>query len=551
LFAPFYLSDAANSLLQKSWSTAVLSAFAYIALRLASQVFSNLQGIVYIKVKQQASIELQTLTFQHLHELSLNWHLSKKTGSVIKSMDRGTDAVNNLVSYLFLSLIPALSECLAVVILFFAQYQQFSLGVLIFSGIVLYIYVTISITMWRKKFREETNKHDNDFHEKATDSIINFETVKYFTAENFELERYKAAVIKFQVVNSSFMYALNILNISQATILQIVLFGAMLISGKSVYDGEMSIGVWIAIQSWVSNIFVPLNFLGSIYAAIVQALVDVRNLSELLSEAPDIVDNAGAISLPDSRNSGASVSFDKVWFHYPEQPKDKGLKEVSFTVSPGTTTAIVGGTGAGKTTISRLLFRFYDPIEGRVKINGCDVKLFTQKSVRDAIGVVPQDTVLFNDTILYNIKYGNRDCSMEEVVKAAEAAKILAFIESLPEKWDSLVGERGLKLSGGEKQRVAIARCLLKNPPIVLLDEATSALDTVTEFAVQEALAALERNRTVIVIAHRLSTVRNANQIIVLDNGKVVECGSHDDLLTIEQGYYTTLWNMQIDRQTT
>lgn len=549
LLAPFYLSSATNFLIEKNWGGAVVNIVAFCGFRLASQVFSNLQGIVYIKVKQQASIELQTLTFHHLHELSLNWHLSKKTGSIVKSMDRGTDAVNNLVTYLFLFLIPALAECLAVVILFFAEYKQWGLGLIVFGGICLYIYMTITITMWRKKFREQTNKHDNDFHDKATDSIINFETVKYFTAEKFELDRYREAVIKYQVVNSSFMYALNILNISQATILQIVLVGAMLISARAVYDGDMSIGGWIAVQSWVANVFVPLNFLGGIYSGIVQALVDVTNLSELLSESPDIVDLPEAVSMPASKvegvTAGASVAFDHVSFHYPEQPVEKGLKDVTFTVEPGTTTAIVGGTGAGKTTISRMLFRFYDPLQGAVKVNGVDIRQYTQKSVRDAIGVVPQDTVLFNDTILYNVKYGNRDSSMEDVIQAAEAAQILTFIESLPEKWNTMVGERGLKLSGGEKQRVAIARCLLKNPPIVLLDEATSALDTVTEYSVQEALTTLGRNRTVIVIAHRLSTIRHANQIVVLDNGIVVETGSHDVLLTIENGYYSKLWNMQ------
>lgn len=326
----------------------------------------------------------------------------------------------------------------------------------------------------------------------------------------------------------------------------------MVISAQAVIHGNMTIGGWIAVQSWVTTVFVPLNFLGSVYAAIFQAFIDIKNLTELLSQSPDVVDKPDAKELiPYSSSSyassyGASVEFRNVYFHYPEQPEEKGLKGVNFYVRPGSTTAIVGHTGAGKTTISRLLFRFYDPLEGHVLINGEDIQKCTQKSVRHAIGIVPQDTVLFNDTIYHNIAYGKLGASKEEVFKVAEAAQILSFIESLPEKWETMVGERGLKLSGGEKQRVAIARCLLKNPPVVLLDEATSALDTITENSIQMALQALGQNRTVIVIAHRLSTIKQADQIIVMDKGRVVELGTHQELLQKPQGSYAQLWNMQI-----
>jgi len=518
LIAPLYLAAATNELADGEVSAATSSIIIYCVLRFLSSFFKELQSIVYIKVKQQASIELQELVFAHLHSLSLHWHITKKTGSVMKSMDRGVDAVNQLVSYLFLFLVPAILECLAVVILFLSKFRQWQLGLFVFSGVLLYSLMTIIIAQWRKKFREQSNKHDNDYHDQANDSIINFETVKYFTNEQYEIKTFKDMVIKYQQLSSSTQLSAAFLNISQQFILNGTMIGTMIIAGYAVAHGEMSIGNWIAVQTWVSTIFVPLNFLGSIYSAILQAFIDIQNLSELLAQQPDIKDPPGALPIPliqpsnysgygnSSGNlddegdadieqgialqplnritpsivnklgghpvtNGVRIEFRDVCFHYPEQPSERGLQKISFVVPAGTTTAIVGHTGSGKTTISRLLYRFYEPTAGSIYFNEFDITKFAQQSIRKCIGIVPQDTVLFNNTILHNISYGNLTATKEEIEYIAECSKIRTFIETLPDTWKTVVGERGLKLSGGEKQRIAIARCLLKNPPIVLLDE--------------------------------------------------------------------------------
>lgn len=481
LVAPFYLSSATNHLIGADYPSAAHSVVVYVSLRLLSSTCKELQGVLYIKVKQQASIQLQETIFTHIHSLSLNWHLSKRTGSVMKSMDRGVEAANQLITYLFLFLLPALAECLAVMLLFFLSYGQYALGLVVLCGVSGYVAVTIFITQYRKRFREETNKHDNAFHDAANDSIVNYETVKYFTNEGYEVSRYKAAVVQYQQANSSTQYSLSALNVSQQALLNATLLVCMLISGRSVAAGRLTIGGWIAIQAWIVTIFAPLNFLGGVYSAVFQALIDIRNLSDLLAQAPDVLDDPQAVALALPKHmgyqqhqqqqhaEGVAVQFDGVSFAYPGQAK--GLSDVSFTAAAGSTTAVVGYTGAGKTTLSRLLFRFFDPSLGCIRIHGQDIRRVTQHSLRGAIGIVPQDTVLFNASIYHNISYGRLGASKEEVEAAAEAAQILPFIRALPQGWDTVVGERGMKLSGGEKQRVAIARCLLKNPPIVLLDE--------------------------------------------------------------------------------
>lgn len=505
LIAPFYLISATNYLTQAPLELrkSIISLSIFCSLKLATVILKELQSLIYIKVKQQANIELQEYTFKHLHTLSLNWHLTKKTGSVVKAMDRGVEATDTLVTYMFLFLVPALFECLAVVIIFFWQYRQWSIGLTVFIGVVMYILLTILITRWRRNLREKSNKHDNDYHDKVNDSILNFETIKYFSAEAYELQRFHTSILQYQEFSSSTKLASNLLNIAQQFVLYVTLFICLVFSSYAVVQQKMSIGEWIAVQSWVTTIFVPLNFLGGVYNAIVQSMIDLRNLSELLSEEPDIVDSPGATPLPiysnkpsttpvdSKKNNKVSISFKNVNFHYPTQHKHHGLQNINIHIEGGTTTAIVGSTGSGKTTLSRLLFRFYDPISGEILINGFDIKKHTQASVRGMIGVVPQDTVLFNESIMYNIQYGNITANQQQIEAAADAAQIKSFILTLPEKWDTVVGERGLKLSGGEKQRVAIARCLLKDPPIVLLDEATSALDTVTENSIQQALYTL------------------------------------------------------------
>lgn len=492
-------------------------------------------------------------------------------------MDRGIIACDTLMKFLFLWLVPAIGECIAVCIIFAVYFDYFPIALCIFTFVFFYMIWTICLTLWRKKFRKSVVKNDNDWHDRCTDSLVNFETVKYFTAERYEIERFSEAVQEYQKSSVQVQASLSFLNISQVVLMQSCLATALVLAAagirrrieccvengcpedymlgnskccsdlSSVCTG-MEIGDFVAVLTYTVNLFMPLNFLGTVYNAIVMAMVDLRNLSELLAETPDVVDNPDAMELPKNNvtEPDVAVEFDNVSFHYPSQPDTKGLHGLSFKMMRGTTTAIVGSTGAGKTTVSRLLFRFYDVLGGAVKVNGVDVRTVTQKSLRNAMGVVPQATTMFNDTIRANILYGKRDATESDLEQVAESAQILQFIQSLPDAWETTVGDRGLKLSGGEKQRVAIARCLLKNPPFVILDEATSALDTVTENSVQEALDALGTDRTCLVIAHRLGTIKNADKIIVLGDGVVLEEGTHDELLA-KEGKYAEMWNMQLN----
>jgi ABC-type transport system involved in Fe-S cluster assembly fused permease/ATPase subunit len=574
LTSPLLLGWASTALAHQDYVSTMKYAIGYSVISWTGSTLKEGQSLVYLKVAQAAFVQLSETAFGHLHNLSLDWHLKKKLGEVLRSMDRGIAACDTLMKYLFLWLIPAVVECLVVCVIFATYFQFLPLAISIFYFVFVYIVWTIVLTLWRKKFRKALVKSDNEWHDRFTDSLINFETVKFFTAEDYERERFAEAVGRFQTGSVNVQASLSFLNISQQVILQSCLATSLSLAAWGIRQRNnccvetagcesaisdcclavthdmcpgMRVGDFVAVLTYTLNLFSPLNFLGSVYNAIVMAAIDLANLSELLAESPDVVDAPDAIEMPRTNavDPDIAVEFDNVSFHYPTQNDTKGLEGLSFKMKRGTTTAIVGPTGAGKTTISRLLFRFYDVLGGAVKVNGLDVRTVTQKSLRGAIGVVPQTASMFNDTIRSNLLYGRRDATQEELEQAVKDAQLSDFIESLDDGWDSIVGDRGLKLSGGEKQRAAIARCLLKDPPFVLLDEATSALDSLTENSVQEALDRLGAERTVLVIAHRLGTIRNADNIIVLKEGRVAEEGTHDELL-VKNGLYAEMWNMQL-----
>jgi len=546
VLAPIYIGLASEEVLNRTFPTTNL--VLYATLKFLSVFFRELQRVVYLGVKQQAFGEISTETFTHLHSLSLDWHLRKKMGSVLRIMDRGVSSADSVMNYLVLYLVPSVLECFATFVIFYTKFDSPELAVVTFYSFVIYVVLTVKITMWRKKFRKKTNVHDNEYHDRATDSLINYETVKYFANEKFEIKQFKDAVAKYQTYSVSTTASLSLLNVSQQADIQMtVLAGLCIITSLTLSHTaagqEVSIGSFVAVNAYMVQLFAPLSFLGTIYGTVIQALVDMRNLGELLVLKPDVRDVKGALPI---KIKEATVEFKSVNFSYPAEPT-KGLRDVSFVAKAGTSTAIVGTTGAGKTTLTRLLFRFYDVETGQILVSGQNTAHVTQRSLRESIGVVPQDTVLFNNTILNNIKYGDINASMERIEEAAKGAQIYSSIMAMEKKWDTVVGERGLKLSGGEKQRVAIARALLKNPPIVLLDEATSALDSVTEKSVQRALIALGEGRTQIIIAHRLSTIQHCDNIIVLEKGKILEQGNHDYLLSsnAKVGKYKEMWDAQ------
>jgi ATP-binding cassette subfamily B protein len=609
LISILYIGFAVEDLEAGNQSGAIRNILTYCGLTFFAKATKELQNYVYLRVKQVAFIQIASNTFRHLHCLSLDWHLNKKMGSAIRSIERGIQSANTVVTYLFLYMLPALAECFLVCVLFMLYFDAPALAVTAFTGLLVYIIVTVKVTLWRKKFRQRMNKYDNDMQAQATDSLINYETVKYFTNEQFESDRYSKSVVQYQENSTVTQESLNILNLLQQFIIYVTLASGLYLAAIDVINGDANTGEFVSVNLYIVQLFTPLSFLGTVYNSVITAFIDMRNLGQLLAEKPEIVDrpNARELVVDKSKsggNMGVNVEFRGVKFHYPTQPPQNGLQGVSFSMKSGQTVAVVGHTGAGKTTLSRLLFRFYDaheghspapfavfpifsacllslhfaikfplfnldfipllipffifpiflvlrfhryPFKGSISINGEDVLQVKQTSLRENIGIVPQDAVMFNNSILYNIQYGRLGASFKEVEDVCRSAQILDFIEGLPEGFDTMVGERGLKLSGGEKQRVAIARCLLKNPPLVILDEATSALDTITEKSVQDALSSLSQNRTVLVIAHRLSTVQNADSIIVLDKGSIVEQGTHEELVAIGSGgVYHGLWKMQL-----
>lgn len=480
--------------------------------------------------------------FEHLHSLALSFHLARQTGGVSRDIERGTRGIQSLISYSLYSILPTLIEfCL--VLGYFAYAYDIWFAAITFAALVLYIVFTIVVTEWRTHYRRTMNDMDSKANQKAIDSLLNFETVKYFGNEAFEASRYDENLLRYQTAAVKSQKTLAVLNLGQQIIIAVGLVLILWRATLGVVNGSMTLGDLVLVNTLMIQLYIPLNFLGVIYREIKQALTDMDRMFSLLNTDKEIADSPDATVLQiHNRALGPDIRFEHVSFHY--ESKREILRDVSFNIPAGTITAVVGQSGAGKSTLARLLFRFYDVQSGSILIDGQNIEDVTQASLRKAIGIVPQDTVLFNDTIGYNIAYGNPSASIEEVHEAARAAQIDGFIKRLPEGYETQVGERGLKLSGGEKQRVAIARTLLKKPAMLIFDEATSALDSKTERAFQEELLSLAKNRTTLIIAHRLSTIIHADQILVMEHGQIVERGTHQDLLAAN-GRYSEMWQMQ------
>jgi ATP-binding cassette, subfamily B, heavy metal transporter len=511
----------------------------YGALRIGVTLFTELRELVFARVSHDASRTIALKVFEHLFGLSLRFHLNRQMGGMSRDIERGSSGINSLISYTLYSILPTLIEIAMVVTILLVKYDGWFAAIAL-GALVTYVTYTITVTNWRTQFRREANEQDSRANTKAIDALINYETVKYFGNEALEAKRYNGNLLKRMHAGIKSQQTLSVLNLGQSFIIAIAVTLLVWRATEGVVAGTMSLGDLVLVNAFMIQLYVPLNFLGVLYREIKQSLTDMERMFRLMDENKEIADDPQAIEL--RAESGARVVFDKVAFAY--DAARPILKEVSFVIEPGTTTAVVGASGAGKSTLSRLLFRFYDVSAGSISVNGTDIRKITQSSLHASIGVVPQDTVLFNETLRYNIDYGRPGSTQEQIEGAARAAQLETFIASLPNGYESNVGERGLKLSGGEKQRVALARMLLKNPPIVILDEATSALDSRNEQAVQSALDDAARGRTTLVIAHRLSTIVDADQILVMDDGAVIERGRHDELIAL-RGAYSRLWMMQ------
>jgi ATP-binding cassette subfamily B protein len=511
---------------------------AYVMSRVLMQAFAQLRDGVFAKVLYHAMREVAVQTFAHIHTLSLRFHLERKTGGLSRVIDRGIKGIDTLLSFALFNIFPTIFQ-----LLLFSTYMvikldwRIALSTLVM--VVAYTWFTFAVTRWRIAFRREMNQSDTDANTKAVDSLLNFETVKYFNNEAHETRRFDVSMEKYSKASIKSQTSLSILNTGQAAIMAMGMGAVMVLTALGIKDGRFTVGDFVMANAILMQLYQPLNLLGTVYREITQGLVDMDAMFRLLRRPQEVTDKPGAPALA---VSGGGIRFDNVVFSY--DPERVVLKGISFTVPAGKTVAVVGPSGAGKSTISRILYRFYDIQGGSVTIDGQDIRDVTQASLRAAIGIVPQDTVLFNDTIKYNIAYGRIGANESEIKDAARLAQIDKFIQLLPQGYDSMVGERGLKLSGGEKQRVAIARTILKNPPILLLDEATSALDTGTEREIQGALSEVSQGRTTLVIAHRLSTVIDADEILVLDHGQIIERGRHSELID-KGGHYAAMWNKQ------
>jgi len=510
----------------------------YGLLRVGQQGFAELRDFVFAKVGQRAIRRIALKIFEHLHALALRFHMDRQTGGLSRAIERGIKGIDFLLRFMLFNILPTLVEIVLVCGILWSLFG-FIFSAITFVTVMVYVAFTLVFTEWRLKFRRAMNDSDTEANTKAIDSLLNFETVKYFGNEKHEAQRYDVSMQRYEKAAVKSLTTLSLLNVGQGLIMAVGMTILLVLSGIRVSDGSMSIGEFTAVNLYMMQLFQPLNFLGFVYREIKQSLVDMEQMFGLLEENREIEDKPD--SAPLSVAEGV-VRFEHVSFKY--DPRKSVLRDVDFEVPAGNTVAIVGASGAGKSTISRLLFRFYDVDDGRITIDGQDIRDITQSSLRAAIGIVPQDTVLFNDSIFYNIQYGRPAASPAEVEDAARLAQVHDFVMALPDGYNTRVGERGLKLSGGEKQRVAIARTILKSPKILLFDEATSALDTHTEREIQTALEQVSTDRTTLVIAHRLSTVVNADEIIVLDGGVIVERGRHDALLA-QGGMYADLWQRQ------
>ena len=513
---------------------------AYGALKLANSLFSELRDSVFSRVRYHAMRTLSNQVLEHLHNLSLRFHLERKTGAISRDLERGTRSVSTMMNFLVFSFIPIFVEFTLVAVVLLKNYDGI-FALITFGTIVVYVLFTIAISNWRINYRHNMNRLDSEGNTQAFDSLINYETVKYFNNEQLELRRYDQTLSEWEEVAVKSQNSMSALNFGQSAIIAIGVTIIMIFAAQEVVNARMSIGDLVMVNAFMLQLFIPLGALGMIYRQFKYTLADMDLVFKLLSREPEIQDQADAKDLQVSKGE---VRFENVHFGY--QDDREILKGVDFSVPAGKTVAVVGHSGAGKSTLARLLFRFYDVNDGGIFIDGQNVQEVSQSSLRKAIGIVPQDTVLFNDTIFYNIQYGNPQATDEQVHEAAKMAHIHDFIESLPEKWETKVGERGLKLSGGEKQRVAIARAILKRPAILVFDEATSSLDSATEQAIQRTLRQISATTTTLVVAHRLSTITDANQILVMAQGKVIERGSHSELLQ-KNGEYRRMWDLQLE----